>query len=1377
MRMQIEYSPRNSVHTKRSGLARVTLGLCLAVLGLLPLAAVAQSFLLGTSAILVGPAAGTNSVTLAVTPETSAWTASTNVAWLHLSDSFQSGTGSTNVVFSYDANPGGTRSGTLTIAGQTLTVTQVGSGYVGAQTATLFAPGFTMWTYGVAVDAAGNVYSAIFNQGEVVKWTSASNTVTTVLSGLSNPSDVAVDTGGNLFIACQSFGSIVENTSPIVTGLNGPSGVAVDDAGNVYFTDTGNGAIKEWTPSNNSVTTLVSIRGQGLGVDRAGKNLYFGNETSLMQWNAANNSITELASPRYIQYRGVDVDAQGNVYFCATDNNDGVTVLMKWIAWNNTLSLLALSAGGILVGVAVDDAENVYFSDSYSGVVYELPNAFVDTTPRREGAAAAQDSLPPVVPNTMNLSGPFAPSSDSAWLTITGVTNGVVSFSFPANPELPATGHITLLGQSISVTVGPSYALGTTNLFEGPAAGSDSVVLAVTPNSGIWTATTSAPWLHLTPTTLNGTGSTNVVFSFDANPGATRSGTLTIAGQTLTVTQAGSTYVQTGQVTSLVSLGLSGPYGVAVDGAGNVYIADTYDNTVKEWTVTNDAVTTLVSSGLNRPQGVAVDQAGNVYIADTFNSAIKKWTAANNTVTTLVSSGLNRPQGVAVDGAGNVYIADTFNSAVKEWVATNSNVVTLVSSGLDFPVGVAVEGAGNVYIADTGNSAIKKWTAADNSINTLVSLGLGYPSGVAVDGAGNVYFADADNLVIEKWTAASNTVTALVSSGLNGPSGVAVGGTGNVYFSDAYNRMVAELPYAFVVPTGRLESADAGSDSLAVVLPATVDLLAPFTPTSDELWLTISGITNGVVSFSFPANPGSSRTAHIMLLGQSIGVTQGGLTYSLGTTALLVGPLAGSNSVVLAVAPKTATWTATANAAWLHVASTNQSGGGSTNVVFSFDANPGVTRSGTLTIAGQTLTVTQAGSTYIKIGQVTSLASSGLSGPYGVAVDGAGNVYIADAYDNTIKEWTVTNNTVTTLISSGLSSPSDVAVDGAGNLYIADSGHSAIKQWAPASTNVTALISSGLSYPYDVTVDGAGNVYIADAFDNTIKEWTPANNNVTTLVSSGLSSPSGVAVDGAGNVYIADSGHNAIKQWAPANNNVTTLVSSRLSNPNGVAVDGAGNVYIADSGHNAIKQWAPANNNVITLVSSGLSSPNDVAVDGAGNVYIADSWHNAIKELPYAFVDPTAELEGPAAGSDVLPVVLPATANLLAPFAPTSDQAWLSITGISNGVVSFAFDANTGSTNRTAHITLLGQPISITQAAVAPPSLLGPTVLSNGRFQFAFSDNVLGASFTVLTSTNLSLPLTNWTVVGPATNIAPGLFQFSTDTTNNPQGYYRVRSP
>ncbi len=167
----------------------------------------------------------------------------------------------------------------------------------------------------------------------------------------------------------------------------------------------------------------------------------------------------------------------------------------------------------------------------------------MDTAVKIETAAAGSDALPVVLPATANLTGPFAPVSDSSWLTITGVTNGVVSFAFTANNSANRTAHITVLGQSITVTqLGPPDFLpwATTNLLEGPTAGSDSVLLIA---NGGWTATANAAWLHLSAANQSGTGNTNVIFTFDANAGATRTGTLTIAGQTLTVTQAGSTYV------------------------------------------------------------------------------------------------------------------------------------------------------------------------------------------------------------------------------------------------------------------------------------------------------------------------------------------------------------------------------------------------------------------------------------------------------------------------------------------------------------------------------------------------------------------------------------------------------------------------------------------------------------------------------------------------------------------------------------------------------------------------------------------------------------------------------------------------------------------
>jgi len=529
-------------------------------------------------------------------------------------------------------------------------------------------------------------------------------------------------------------------------------------------------------------------------------------------------------------------------------------------------------------------------------------------------------------------------------------------------------------------------------------------------------------------------------------------------------------------------------------------------------------------------------------------------------------------------------------------------------------------------------------------------------------------------------------------------------------------------------------------------------------------------------------------------------------TYALGSAALLVGPAAGSNSVVLAVTPTNGAWTATANATWLHLNSANQSGVGNTNVIFSYDANPGATRSNTLTIGGQTLTVTQAGATYVAAGMVTTLASSGLGMPAGVAVDRAGNVYFTGFSNNVISEWTLTNNSVTTLVTNGLSKPLGLALDGAGNLYIADWGDSTIKVWTAANGSLATLVPSSAFYqghPIGVGVDGAGNIYFSDNApllppflppynvpSGFIEKWTASNSQVIILVSNvsvnvgflmANMEPLGVAVDAAGNVYASDQELFMIEEFTPGKSHATKLLdslnSSGLGMSQGLAVDGSGNIYIADSGNSTIQEISAANGSLSTLVSSGLAFPYGVTVDASGNVYIADSYNDAVKELPHAFVDPTSKLEGMAAGHDVLQAVLPSTANLLPPLAPTSDQSWLTITGITNGVVSFSFTANTGPA-RTAHITLLGQTVSITQGVIgSPPTLTGPQMLSNGVLQFAFT-NRQSASFTVLSSTNPSLPLSNWTVVGVASNIGASQFLFSLQpSTNAPQSFYTVRSP
>jgi sugar lactone lactonase YvrE len=404
------------------------------------------------------------------------------------------------------------------------------------------------------------------------------------------------------------------------------------------------------------------------------------------------------------------------------------------------------------------------------------------------------------------------------------------------------------------------------------------------------------------------------------------------------------------------------------------------------------------------------------------------------------------------------------------------------------------------------------------------------------------------------------------------------------------------------------------------------------------------------------------------------------------------GPAAGGDSVVVAAG---GAWEATANASWLHTAS---SGTGSGLATFTFDANPGGTRSGTLTIAGLTLTVTQAGSTYVPANSLTTLVSSGLSFPFGVAVDGAGNLFIADTGNGAIKEWHAATGTVTTLVS-GLSGPTGVAVDGVGNVFITDTGNDAVKEWNAATGTVTTLVSSGLSGPTGVAVDGAGDVFIADESNSALKKWHAATGTVSTLF-FGLIVPAGVAVDGAGKVFITDIRSNALWEWHAATGGVSNLISSGLNDLFGVAVDAAGNVFIADGGNHAVQEWHAATGTVSTLVS-GLNLPRGVAVDAAGNVFIADARNNAIQVLPRAFVPGGALSEGAAAGSDALLPVLPTTQPLTGPFAPSSDQGWLTIDSVADGVVHFSFTANPDAAPRTAHLTVLGRQASVTQAGAA----------------------------------------------------------------------------
>ena len=207
----------------------------------------------------------------------------------------------------------------------------------------------------------------------------------------------------------------------------------------------------------------------------------------------------------------------------------------------------------------------------------------------------------------------------------------------------------------------------------------------------------------------------------------------------------------------------------------------------------------LPFTDLNRPGGVAVDTAGDVYVADTGHSRVLKLPAGSTTQVTLPFTGLLDPDGVAVDTAGNVYVTDYGNNSVLKLPAGSTTQVTLPFTGLKAPTAVAVDIVGSVYVTDYGNYRLLKLPAGSTTQVELLLpfIGLKAPTGVAVDSAGSIYVTGYGNAPVVKLPAGSNTQVELPFTGFTGPkppNGVAVDSAGDVYVVDSLHQRLVELP-------------------------------------------------------------------------------------------------------------------------------------------------------------------------------------------------------------------------------------------------------------------------------------------------------------------------------------------------------------------------------------------------------------------------------------------------------------------------------------------------------------------------------------------------------------------------------------------------------
>jgi len=734
------------------------------------------------------------------------------------------------------------------------------------------------------------------------------------------------------------------------------------------------------------------------------------------------------------------------------------------------------------------------------------------------------------------------------------------------------------------------------------------------------------------------------------------------------------------------------PVGVAVDGSGNLYFSSNYTNQHRVFKVSSSGTLTVVAGNgfpgysgdggpatqaqLYDPQNIAVDHAGNVFIADESNCAVREVNAGTGIITTVagepsvscgynadnvpaISSYLSNPVGVAIDKNGNLFIADQGNQRIRMVSCAtvtstggtcspnagqttgdiytvagtgaavfNGNGGTATTANLYNPDDIATDAAGNLYIADTYDQLVRRVACGtgissctppsgetsghiygiagtgetvgnpgtcgyNNDGITAASAELCYPSSLSIDNSGNLFIADSSNLRIREVSCVSTTISGgacTASTGQTVGKIYTVAGTGSAgYNGDMQLATLANLYYGYGVAVdaaGDLFIADY-DDYRVREVPCDVSTLTCTPPSGDTAQYIYTVAGNGTYAF----------------FGEGIPATGAILNAPIGTVSDSSGNI--------------------------YIADTNNC------VVREVNAITGIITS----FAGNY----SLGCGYS--GDGGPATSAQLYRPSHLGVDSSDNVYITDTGYCVIRE--VSGGTINTVAGNGscgyggdggaatsaeLSTPTGVTFDGSGNMYIADYGNQIIRKVSGgiittfAGNNAAGAGFSGdggpatsaqLYYPNDVAVDAAGNVYIDDSenfrirkVDTTGRISTFAGNGSAGFqgdgglaVETSLYYPQSVAVDSAGDVLIADYDNERIRLvdgagyiHTVAGNGTNGFfgidvlaTTAEISQPQGVGVDPTGNIYVSDTGNDLIRQ--------VSALAELNSSPSSVSFD------------------------------------------------------------------------------------------------------------------------------------------------------------------------------------
>jgi gliding motility-associated-like protein len=763
------------------------------------------------------------------------------------------------------------------------------------------------------------------------------------------------------------------------------------------------------------------------------------------------------------------------------------------------------------------------------------------------------------------------------------------------------------------------------------------------------------------------------------------------------------------------------------------------------------------------PWGLAVDGSGNIYISTDFTSgggSITKLTNNGGAYTASTFQTGRYFSALAIDAGNNLYTAeyDATNKtyAVVKYAAgsasgaAGTNLYDNLKSGAGYayPTGLVVASNGDIYVADafsnipsiTDGGHVYKLTAASSYSVSTVSTG-NYASSLALDASGNLYSSEnrGSGYSLIEYAGATGTGTpifpSLHSNGIYYPWGIIV------YSSTA-----------IIVADG-----DDGINGGAVIH---LYLTPPTVTTDPATSITVSAATlNGLV------NDNGNATTVNFIYGTSPTLT--GATTKAATTGGSIKAGTGNTAVALSI-----TGLSPSTSYYFAVSATNV-GGTIQGPILNLVTAPTISYSGPNNyLVYSTITPLTPKHTTVAAAAYGSAVAvgSGFSTPFGVAADAAGNIYVADYGAGELKKIPAGGGTPIVL-ASGYTSIIGVAVDLSGNVYTSDISTDLVQKISGGGTGIPITIGSGFNEPYGLAVDLAGNVYVADLGNNAVKE-IPVGNGAPFVLGSGFGQPTAVAVDAAGNVYVADYGTESVKEILL---NVTTPITlgSGFNSPFGVAVDPSGNVFVADYGASAIDEL-PFGGGPTIVIGSGFTNPTSVIVDGLGKVDVADYGNHLVKQVvPVGgfYLSPALPAgltinasTGVISGKPT--AITPATNYTVTAYEPDGGtSATVNIKTLANAeLVSLALSSGTlspvfapATISYSASVSSSTTTISVTPTAIAPGSTITVNGFSNPSG--TVSDGIplnIGANtiLIVVTASDGTTKLTYTLTVTRASNIA-----------------------